>query len=201
MLPPGLSFNAISEKALAASRAARLPQVVLGVGADARRQRRTDSSRTRRPPICCSACAKRCACCTRKGCRRCSRGTAGWRRRPARPSRAWGLEIVCGGADEHSPVVTTVMMPEGHDCGRASAGCRRAVQPVARRRPRPAQGKRVPHRPPGRLQRADARRHAVRRRDGAGRSPACRSGAAAWTPRSNGWRSRPCAAPKLETER
>ena len=36
MLPPGLSFNAISEKALAASRTATPAEVVLGVGADAR---------------------------------------------------------------------------------------------------------------------------------------------------------------------
>ena len=36
MLPPGLSFNAISEKALAASRTRDVAEVVLGVGADAR---------------------------------------------------------------------------------------------------------------------------------------------------------------------
>ena len=29
--------------------------------------------------------------------------------------RAWGLEILCRCEEEHSPVVTTVMMPEGHD--------------------------------------------------------------------------------------
>ena len=32
MLPPGLGFNAISDKALAASTTARLPRVVLGLG-------------------------------------------------------------------------------------------------------------------------------------------------------------------------
>ena len=29
--------------------------------------------------------------------------------------KAWGLEILCKCEDERSPVVTTVMMPEGHD--------------------------------------------------------------------------------------
>jgi alanine-glyoxylate transaminase/serine-glyoxylate transaminase/serine-pyruvate transaminase len=32
--------------------------------------------------------------------------------------RAWGLEIACRRAEEASSVVTTVMMPEGHDADR-----------------------------------------------------------------------------------
>jgi alanine-glyoxylate transaminase / serine-glyoxylate transaminase / serine-pyruvate transaminase len=32
--------------------------------------------------------------------------------------QAWGLEIVCARADEYSPVVTTVLMPGGHDADR-----------------------------------------------------------------------------------
>lgn len=35
--------------------------------------------------------------------------------------RAWGLEIQCERDDEHSPVVTTVMMPDGHDADRFRA--------------------------------------------------------------------------------
>ena len=31
---------------------------------------------------------------------------------------AWGLEIACARADEYSPVLTTVMMPESHDADR-----------------------------------------------------------------------------------
>jgi alanine-glyoxylate transaminase/serine-glyoxylate transaminase/serine-pyruvate transaminase len=34
---------------------------------------------------------------------------------------AWGLEILCERDDEHSPVVTTVLMPEGHDADRFRA--------------------------------------------------------------------------------
>jgi alanine-glyoxylate transaminase/serine-glyoxylate transaminase/serine-pyruvate transaminase len=36
--------------------------------------------------------------------------------------RAWGLGIACERPDEYSPVVTTVMMPEGHDAERFRAG-------------------------------------------------------------------------------
>ena len=112
MLPPGLSFNAISEKALAASRHGSSAEVVLVLGADAGGQRDRASFPTRRRRICSSACARRCACCARKGSRTCSRGTAG-SRGGARGRRAWGLEIVCEREDEYSPVVTTVMMPTG----------------------------------------------------------------------------------------
>ena len=38
MLPPGLSFNAVSDKALAAAESSRLPQVLLGVGRNDRDQ-------------------------------------------------------------------------------------------------------------------------------------------------------------------
>jgi alanine-glyoxylate transaminase/serine-glyoxylate transaminase/serine-pyruvate transaminase len=35
--------------------------------------------------------------------------------------RAWGLEIASERSDEHSPVLTAVMMPEGHDADRFRA--------------------------------------------------------------------------------
>ncbi len=35
--------------------------------------------------------------------------------------RAWGLDILCQEADGHSPVLTTVMMPEGHSADRLRA--------------------------------------------------------------------------------
>ena len=168
MLPPGLSFNAISEKALAASRAARLPrsywawEPMLAANATGffpttpatnllfgLREALRDAERGR----------------TRATC---SRGTAGWPTAARAAVRAWGLEILCEREDEYSPVVTTVMMPDGHDADRLPRDRARSVQHVARRRARPAEGPRVPHRPPRRLQRADADRHARRRRAGPG---------------------------------
>ena len=169
MLPPGLSFNAISEKALAASRAARLPRAywawehmlapqrnrVLPVHAgDEPAVRPARSARHAR---------------ARKGCEQ----VFARHRRLAEAARAavraWELEIACERADECSPVVTTVMMPGPAARRRPVPRDRaRALQHVARRRPRPAEGTGVPHRPPGGLQRSDADGHAVRRRDGPG---------------------------------
>ena len=60
MLPPGLGFNAVSEKALAASRTAKLPQELLGLAGHADAEPRRFLSRTRRPPTCCSRCARPC---------------------------------------------------------------------------------------------------------------------------------------------
>jgi alanine-glyoxylate transaminase/serine-glyoxylate transaminase/serine-pyruvate transaminase len=120
MLPPGLSFNAISQKALAASRTARLPKsywswdpmlaaneagffpytpstnLLFGLREALRmlfeEGLETVFARHRR-----LADAARSA------------------------VRAWDLEIVCEREDEHSSVVTAVMMPEGHDSDRLRA--------------------------------------------------------------------------------
>ncbi len=45
-------------------------------------------------------------------------GIAGWPRPRATAVRAWGLEILCRCKEEYSPVVTAVVMPEGHDADR-----------------------------------------------------------------------------------
>ena len=114
MLPPGLSFHAISDKALAASESARLPrsywrwEPMLAFNAsgffpytpatnllfglrEALAMLREEGlpnvfARHRRLSEAARAAA-----------------------------RGWGLEIACERADECSPVVTTVLMPDGHD--------------------------------------------------------------------------------------
>ena len=172
MLPPGLSFNAISEKALAASRSARLPRSYFSwdqmLPANANGffpyTPATNLLFGLREAI---------AMLEEEG----LENVFARHRRLAAAARAavraWGLAIACEREDEYSPVVTTIMMP---DAG-ATARCRRgslsfdrprAFQHVARRRARPLQGTRVSHRPPGRLQRPDADGHALRRRDGTG---------------------------------
>jgi alanine-glyoxylate transaminase/serine-glyoxylate transaminase/serine-pyruvate transaminase len=114
MLPPGLGFHAISAKALAASRGARLPKsywawdpmiasnasgffpytpstnLLYGLR-EALHMLEEEGlanvfARHRR-----LAEAARCA------------------------ARGWGLEIACTRPAEYSPVVTTILMPEGHD--------------------------------------------------------------------------------------
>ena len=59
MLPPGLGFNAVSKKALAASQDREADALLLGLGGDARNRRAPAFSPTRRRPTCCSGCARR----------------------------------------------------------------------------------------------------------------------------------------------
>jgi len=114
MLPPGLSFNAISDKAINASHTSQLPKSYWAWGPmltmnatgffpytpatnllyglkEAIAMLHEEGldqvfARHRR-----HAAATRCA------------------------VRAWGLDIVCRREDEYSPVLTGVMMPDGHD--------------------------------------------------------------------------------------
>ena len=114
MLPPGLSFNAVSEKALAASRGNRLPRsywdwedmlkhnpagffpytpatnLLYGLR-EALRMLREEGL----PSV--IARHARHAEATR------------------RAVRAWGLEMVCANPEEYSASLTAVLMPEGHD--------------------------------------------------------------------------------------
>ena len=63
----------------------------------------------------CTAFAKRCTCSTKKDSSRSSRGIAGWPVLPRAAVAAWGPDVACRCAEEASSVVTTVMMPAGHD--------------------------------------------------------------------------------------
>ena len=120
MLPPGLSFNAISEKALAASRAARLPRSYWSW------QPMLASNQAGFFPYTPSTNLL-------YGLREALRMLAeeGLSNVFARHSRlaeatraavrAWGFEVACERPDEFSSVVTTVMMPDGHDSDRLRA--------------------------------------------------------------------------------
>jgi alanine-glyoxylate transaminase/serine-glyoxylate transaminase/serine-pyruvate transaminase len=114
MLPPGLSFNAISEKALAASRSARLPRSYF-------------SWEQMLAPNAAGFFPYTPATNLLFGLREAitmleEEGLSAVFARHQRHAeaaraavRAWGLEIACQRDDELSPVVTTVMMPSGHD--------------------------------------------------------------------------------------
>ena len=58
MLPPGISFNAVSPKAIEVSKHARLPRRS-GLGTRCWSSTRPATSRTHRAPICCTACMRR----------------------------------------------------------------------------------------------------------------------------------------------
>ena len=89
MLPPGLGFNAVSDKALAAAKTAQAARAPTGTGRRCARPATPASSPIRRRPTCCSGCARRCTCCsTRRGCRRSSAAIRATPRRRGAPSPA-----------------------------------------------------------------------------------------------------------------
>ena len=114
MLPPGLSFNAISDKAINASHTARLPKSYWAWGP------MLTINATGFFPFTPSTnllygLREALAMLKEEGLdhvfARHQRHAAATRA----AVQAWGLENVCRRADEFSPVVTAVMMPEGHD--------------------------------------------------------------------------------------
>jgi len=114
MLPPGLGLNAISDKALAASRSARLPRsywhwqpmIEDNTAGFFPYTPATNLLYGLREALCMlfdeglpSVFARHC---------RHAEATR-------RAVRAWGLEVVCAKPDEYSSSLTGVMMPPGHD--------------------------------------------------------------------------------------
>ena len=85
MLPPGLSFNAISREGARRARVARSCRARTGTGRRCSRPTRPATSPTRRRPTCSTASPRRSTCCSRKGWPTCSRATTATpRRRGAR---------------------------------------------------------------------------------------------------------------------
>ena len=80
--------------------------------------------------------------------------------------REWGLEVLCLDEREHSGSLDRGPHARGPRRRRAAPHHPRALRHVPRRRPDQARRQGLPHRPPRRLQRPDAGRHAVRRADG-----------------------------------
>ena len=166
MLPPGLSFNAISEKALAASRSARLPRsywawehmLAPNAAGFFPYTPATNLLFGLREAL---------AMLSEEGLEQ----VFARHRRLAAAARARRAGL---GA-RHRVRARRRVQPRRHDGDDAGGPRRRplpvdrprALQHVARRGPRPAEGTGVPHRPPGGLQRSHADGHAVRRRDGA----------------------------------
>ena len=117
MLPPGLSFNAISAKALAASASARLPRSYWAwepmLASNASGFFPTTPSTNLLFGL-----REALGMIEEEG----LPAVFARHRRLAEAARAavraWGLEILCERDDELSPVVTTVVMPAGHDADR-----------------------------------------------------------------------------------
>jgi len=114
MLPPGLGFNAISEKALAASRSARLPRSYWDWGPMIEANARGFFPYTPGTNLLYGL-REACAMLAEEG----LPNVFARHQRHAAATRAavrtWGLEVLCADEREHSASLTAVLLPEGHD--------------------------------------------------------------------------------------
>ncbi|MBA8824198.1 alanine-glyoxylate transaminase/serine-glyoxylate transaminase/serine-pyruvate transaminase [Saccharopolyspora lacisalsi] len=114
MLPPGLSFNAVSDKALAAARTARMPRSYWSWEPVLEANRAGSFPHTPATNLLFGL---------RESLRMLhEEGLSAVFARHQRHAeatrtavRGWGLEVLCADEREHSPALTAVVMPEGHD--------------------------------------------------------------------------------------
>jgi alanine-glyoxylate transaminase / serine-glyoxylate transaminase / serine-pyruvate transaminase len=114
MLPPGLSFNAISDKALAASKAAKLPRAYWDWGP------MIEMSRTGYFPFTPATnllygLREAIAMLHEEGLENVFARHARHGAATRAAVKAWGLEILCQDESAYSNVLTGVVMPDGHD--------------------------------------------------------------------------------------
>jgi alanine-glyoxylate transaminase/serine-glyoxylate transaminase/serine-pyruvate transaminase len=117
MLPPGLSFNAVSEKALAASKLARLPRSYWGwdeIIASNRDGYFPYTALTLKQHF---GLHESIAMLLEEGLPPCSHGT-GHGEATRRAVRAWNLELLCRNEEEYSDSLTAILLPEGQDADR-----------------------------------------------------------------------------------
>lgn len=114
MLPPGLSFNAVSTKALAAGKSAKLPRAFWS-WEDMLEANKTGYFPYTPATNLLFGLREAIAMLHEEGlpnvyARHIRHGEA-----TRRAARAWGLELVCQNPADYSPVLTAIMMPAGHD--------------------------------------------------------------------------------------
>jgi alanine-glyoxylate transaminase/serine-glyoxylate transaminase/serine-pyruvate transaminase len=114
MLPPGLGFNALSEKALAASRAARLPRSYWDWGPILEANRAGFWPYTSATNLLYGL-REAISMLHEEGLENVFARHDRFAEATRRAVRGWGLEIMCRDPKYYSPTITGVMMPEGHD--------------------------------------------------------------------------------------
>ncbi len=114
MLPPGLSFNAVSDKALAASKSSRLPKAYWGWDEFIAMNRNGYFPYTPATNMLYGL-HEATAMLLEEGLTNVYARHDRHAEATRRAVRGWGLEILCRNPAEYSSVVTAVMMPEGHD--------------------------------------------------------------------------------------
>jgi alanine-glyoxylate transaminase/serine-glyoxylate transaminase/serine-pyruvate transaminase len=114
MLPPGLSFNAISEKALAASKAAKLPKSFWGWDEILRANKTGYFPYTPATNLLYGL-REALAMLAEEGLENVFERHQRHGEATRRAVRAWGLEVLCLEPAEYSGSLTAVLMPAGHD--------------------------------------------------------------------------------------
>ena len=114
MLPPGLSFNAISEKALAASKTAKLPRSFWGWD-DMLKANKTGYFPYTPATNLLYGLREALAMLAEEGLENVFARHERHGEATRRAVRAWGLEVLCLEPKEYSGSLTAVLMPAGHD--------------------------------------------------------------------------------------
>ena len=114
MLPPGLSFNAVSDKALAASKSSRLPKAYWGWDEIIAANRKGYFPWTPATNMLYGL-HEATAMLLEEGLDNVFARHDRHAEATRRAVRAWGLEILCRNPAEYSSALTAVLMPEGHD--------------------------------------------------------------------------------------
>ena len=117
MLPPGLSFNAISDKALAASESARLPRAYWNWG-DMLASNRTGYFPYTPATNLLYGLDEALGMLAEEGLDSVFARHARHAQATRDAVQAWGLEILCANTAEYSNTLTAVLMPAGHDADR-----------------------------------------------------------------------------------
>jgi len=114
MLPPGLSFNAISQKALAASKSARLPRAFWDWEAMLKANATGYFPYTPATNLLYGL-REAIAMLEEEGMANVFARHDRLAEATRRAVRAWGLEVLCREPQEYSSVLTAVLLPDGHD--------------------------------------------------------------------------------------
>ena len=167
MLPPGLCFNALSEKAIQASKQARLPRSYWSweemLGAN-----ETGFFPYTPATNLLYGLKEAIDMLREEGLAQVFARHARLAEATRRAVGAWGLELLCVVPEEYSNSLTAVLMPGGHDADAFRALVLEKFNMSLGNGLGKVQGQGLPYRPPGRLQRSDAGRHARRHRYGPG---------------------------------
>ncbi len=114
MLPPGLSFNAISEKALAASQASMLPKSYWAWEPMLKANKNGFFPYTPATNLLFGL-REAIAMLKEEGLENVFARHIRHAHATRRAAQAWGLDVLCKNSNEYSPSLTALMMPAGHD--------------------------------------------------------------------------------------